>query len=265
MIGTEKLVFDTSVALDENSNVGAFLRSAAGTLITHTTDGAKERLDVDIKLASGNAASFGIFAEDSVHASGDLGQHVLGVRSDAEAALAADGDYHPFLFNSVGRLKVDAEVSVATGSDKAEDAAHASGDIGTYTLSVRQDVLASSTSADGDYQSFKTDSVGSLWTRLSQPIEVSVPNTAVATSAVSVNDTVGGVAIPTSNLTARKRVLIQNLGNKAIWIGASGVTIASGVRIAAGGNWETEAGPAIAFYGIANTGVTADVRILELS
>jgi hypothetical protein len=46
----------------------------------------------------------------------------------------------------------------------AEDSAAASGDDGSFVLAVRQDTLASSTSADGDYAAFKVNSVGSLYT-----------------------------------------------------------------------------------------------------
>ena len=45
----------------------------------------------------------------------------------------------------------------------AEDAAHASGDMGIQPLLVRQDTLAVSTSADGDYGSFKSNNKGELY------------------------------------------------------------------------------------------------------
>jgi len=46
------------------------------------------------------------FAEDSVHASGATGNFVLGIRRDSEdSPVDAAGDYHPFVFNEVGRLK----------------------------------------------------------------------------------------------------------------------------------------------------------------
>lgn len=48
---------------------------------------------------------------------------------------------------------------------QAEDAASASGDSGVPLLTVRQDTPASSTSADGDYQSTKSDAKGYTWTR----------------------------------------------------------------------------------------------------
>lgn len=46
---------------------------------------------------------------------------------------------------------------------KAEDAPHSSGDQGIQSLLVRQDTLASSTSADGDYGSFKSNAAGELY------------------------------------------------------------------------------------------------------
>lgn len=58
-------------------------------------------------------------AEDAAHASGDVGVMALGVRSDADSALAADGDYHPLAVNEDGWLKVAAmpgSVSATTGT-----------------------------------------------------------------------------------------------------------------------------------------------------
>lgn len=45
----EQLIFDPSEA-DSTDNVGAFVRSSDGTLITHTTDGSKQRIDVSTGL-----------------------------------------------------------------------------------------------------------------------------------------------------------------------------------------------------------------------
>lgn len=75
------------------------------------------------------------------------------------------GDGTDFLaINADGSINVNADISVVNGSDKAEDSAHASGDIGTYVLAVRQDSLATDTSADGDYASLKVNSLGQLYT-----------------------------------------------------------------------------------------------------
>lgn len=150
----DKLIYDATTPSDGDS-VAAFLRT--GTEALTSTGGA---LDVNIASSTG----LGIYAEDSAHASADLGQFILAVRNDAGTALAADGDYSPLQVDSTGALRVAADISVTNGSDKAEDSAHASGDIGTYILGVRQDTLSSSVSADGDYGSLKIDSLGRLWT-----------------------------------------------------------------------------------------------------
>ena len=49
-------------------------------------------------------------------------------------------------------------------SEYAEDTVHTDGDTGSYALNVREDTLTTSTTASGDYQSFKSDSLGRLWT-----------------------------------------------------------------------------------------------------
>lgn len=99
-------------------------------------------------------------AEDSVHATGDSGVYVLNVREDVLAASTdADGDYQSFKSDSLGRTWVRG------ASDYAEDSAFADLDLGTHNLSVRQDTLAASTSLDGDYASFKSDSLGRIYTR----------------------------------------------------------------------------------------------------
>lgn len=307
-VSIDKLTFDPS-AMDESANVGAYLRSSDGTLITHSTDGAKERLDVssgieyaeDSAHVSGDKGSFALavrqdadasmvsadgdyaplqvdangklkviaqvslnseHAEDSVHVSGDIGSFSLGVRSDAEAPLAADGDYHPFLFNSSGRLKVDAEISLVTGFEKAEDSAHVSGDIGGYVLSVRQDTLASSTSADGDYQSFKTDSLGRMWVN----VDRSAPQDGHSTSTYGQNTIDATAELIVSALANRKKILVQNVsGNKTVYLGNNAsVTTANGIRLSANSSVELDLGAGITLYAIANA-AGADVRYFELA
>lgn len=110
-MSTDQLIFDTTDAntIDASANVGAYVRSSDGTLITHTTNGGDEGLDVNIINA--------------------------------------------------------ADIEVGVNSEFAEDSAHTTGDIGSQVLAVRQDTLASSTSADGDYASFKVNTTGELYTK----------------------------------------------------------------------------------------------------
>jgi hypothetical protein len=105
-------------------------------------------------------------AEDAAHVSGDHGFMMLGVRKDTAAALAgADGDYQPPIFDATGKLYVNAAItagSTATDLGKAEDAAHASGDVGVMMLTVRKDTAAATAGSDGDYQPPITDANGRL-------------------------------------------------------------------------------------------------------
>lgn len=129
----------------------------------------------------------GDYPEDSPHVSGDVGLFSLNVRRDTRTSgTSADGDYASFNTNAVGELWVkDADTlaqlvliksdtasivtntgtisSTLTALSKAEDAPHASGDQGIQALLVRQDTLAASTSADGDYGSFKSNNLGELY------------------------------------------------------------------------------------------------------
>ena len=239
--------------------------------------------------------------EDSAHASGDYGNFVLGVRNDANATLtSADGDYSPLAVDSAGRLKTVTSLASAY----AEDSAHASGDIGDFVLSVRQDTLASSTSADGDYAAFKVNSRGGLWTvpvgtvaddaaDSENPVKVGSRAETGALAAVSDGDradllsddyrriwinssanvsvaqaavsvTTTATALPATALVGRRTILLQNLDKDPIFIGGSGVTTSNGVRVAAGAFWEGEVGDDVGIFGICAAG-TADVRVLELA
>jgi hypothetical protein len=72
------------------------------------------------------------------------------------------------------------------------------------------------------------------------------------------------VALFASPLAGRTRVEIQNLGNKAIFVGFGTVTAVNGTRIAAGGTMSQELGPDLALKAIADSG-TQDVRVLQLA
>ena len=239
----ERLVFDPALP-DETDNTGAYVRSADGTLITHTTYNATERLDV---------ATGAEYDEGSAFAGGERGMFAL--------AVDADGNFAPLRVNNDGELLVD--VNITSGADKAEDAAHASGDIGSYVLAVRQDALATSTSASGDYQSFKGDALGALW--------VNSYKTAPPTHTgwlVSQND-VGITAelIVAADLTNRKKILIQNVSTsaKTLYLGHdNAVTAADGIRISAGVYIEMELAAGVAIYGISNA-ASADIRVAEFA
>lgn len=301
MLGKDKLIYDGTTPAD-GDRVAAFLH--ATLKLTSTTVGGSEALDVNVVAITGQ------YAEDDAHVSGDLGTQMLGVRSDAGGSLvSADGDYSPFSIDANGRLRVAADIDVVSGFEKAEDAAHASGDIGAYVLAVRQDTLSAS-AADGDYASFKLDALGRLWTAAQvsgdvaddaadsgNPLKTGTravsgalaavsatgdradsisdlyrrhwvntsANIAGSNAAVSVDTTAGGIAVFASPLAGRRKVQVQNLGNKAIFIGFGTVTAANGMRIAGGATQTLEDfGPDLALKAIAESG-TQDVRVLQLA
>jgi hypothetical protein len=164
----DQLKFDTTNAgtIGDSDKVLAGIVSTDGsTLITDTLDGGKQGLDVYV-INSISATAGAEKAEDAAHTTGDTGNFVLAVANHTEGALhSADGDYAALQVDDTGRLRVVADLDTTNLAEKAEDAAHSSGDIGNYVLAVRQDTLAASTSADGDYASIKVDSVGSVYTK----------------------------------------------------------------------------------------------------
>lgn len=239
MISKEKLVFDPANP-DDTDNSGAFVRSAGGSLITSTTDNALERLDV-----STGAEHY----EGTAFAGGEKGSLALAVDNS--------GNFAPLRVNADGELLVDLQVT--SGSDKAEDSVHASGDIGTYVLSVREDTLSASTSAAGDYQSFKTDSLGALWTNVYK--QAPATHSGWEVSSLSVQDT----AVEITASANRKTVLIQNVGLKPVYLGSSNsVTVSTGMRLAAGAAIELELATGAAIHLISDSTGT-DVRIAQFN
>lgn len=86
---------------------------------------------------------------DSIAASAKIGSYLIGASG---TVIGNVGD----------ALKVSIS-SVDFSYDYAEDSAHSSGDVGAFMLAVRQDTLANSTSADGDYAAFKLNQKGELY------------------------------------------------------------------------------------------------------
>lgn len=147
------------------------------------------------------------YDEDTAHVSGDKVTLAGVVRRDANTTLAdTDGDRTALQVNSSGALKVAitsaSSVSVsnepnvnvisnipgtgATNLGKAEDAVHASGDVGVMALAVRQNTQADF-GADGDYVPLSIADDGG--------VRVSSTNTAAASPiSVRISD---GSAFPT--------------------------------------------------------------------
>jgi hypothetical protein len=254
MLSKDKLIVITD-DLPESDQVISHVVGAAGKIITSTDVNTSVALDVNVVKMAGQ------YTEDSAHVDGALGNLLLAVRKDTEGPLAGtDGDYSVLQTDEFGRLRVIADMdAISLRSEHAEDSAHVDGDFGSYQLSVRQDTLASSTTASGDYQSLKSDSLGALWIHA---LPQDAPNTSLVAAAAVVG--ISAAALLASPLASRKRLVIQNLGNKAIFIGGAGVTVASGLRIASNATYEMDLGAGVVLQAI-STAAAQDVRVMEVS
>jgi len=128
---------------------------------------------------------------------------------------------------------------------------------GTDPWLVQQSAATSSVAA------WLSDGSGNAISSIGGALSVnSTPNTAVASAAVVVGTT--EVALPGTALTARRYAMIQNNGNKSIFVGPTGVTTASGIEVGKGSTIALEAGASIALFGI-STDAGQNVRVFELS
>jgi hypothetical protein len=93
-------------------------------------------------------------------------------------------------------------------------------------------------------------------------VDARMDASSIATSAASVGTT--AAALVASALSNRRRLLIQNLGANAIFLGGASVTTSTGIRIPAGANVELEIGAGVNLHALCASG-SADVRILEMA
>ena len=92
------------------------------------------------------------------------------------------------------------------------------------------------------------------------------PDTATANNTISVDTTVGGVAIPTTALTDRRYIFVQNLSNsQEVYLGFGTVSTANGIKLAKKSSFgPIDLGPSLSLMGITSAS-TADVRYLEVA
>lgn len=86
---------------------------------------------------------------------------------NATLPSVGDGQSCRVQLDSSGRILIGsiAPGTAATSLGKAEDAVHASGDVGIFALGVRTDTPASLAGTTGDYTGSIYDSLNHLWTR----------------------------------------------------------------------------------------------------
>lgn len=302
-LAKERLIFDTTAAADSD-NVGSYLRSSDGTLLTHQTVGGVEALDVYTTAS---------YAEDTAHGAGDIGNYILSIRDDgageatpAAGGAGAEGDYQSLFTDAFGGLWI--------AGSHTEDVAHTTGERGVMALAVRRDADTTLVDTDGDYAPLQVDAAGALKTSASvtinseyaedsahtstdvgnfilavrndalaalagtdgdyAPVQVDAPgavyvNAAPQTAEAHSQNTISGVleSIVSSPLANRRKMIIQNVSTgaaAALFVGGASVTTADGIRISAGASVTLDIGENITLSGI-TAGAAADIRVLELS
>jgi hypothetical protein len=230
MLNKDQLIFDPSEIADSDS-VGAYLRSSDGTLLTHSSfAGSVEALDVNL------AGSTGTIDTDP----GPI-QYVL----DGSPVTVLEDTVTPANNRPlpVKLTSVTGDINITAG-DLNVQLEHTGANPDSVQIGDGTEIVSITPNNDMQVADFY--------------------DTGLANSAVTVDTTVGGTQLVSSALANRKTVEIQNLGNRAIFLGLSGVTSSTGYRIPARGSFSKEIGPNLDLYAIA-AGGSQDIRVLELS
>ena len=270
-----KLVLDTA-APDDADSVAAAIRDAAGNLVTTTDAGGGVRA-MDVNLASGSG--FGIYNEDTAHTTADPGQAILAVRNDSESSLVStDGDYANLQLDSVGRLRTlqralagDTDsVLISDGTNDLTINANGSIDVNLTDDGIPDGDADSGNplkvggrAIDGALTAVDSgDRVDNLTDLYRRQFVNNAPNIGMDTTAATVGTS--AAELVASPLAGRTKILIQNRGNKPIFIGPTGVTVADGVEISSGGYFQEDWGEDVDVFAISSS-AGQDVRIMEIA
>lgn len=273
----QKLVFDTTDAntISASDSIGAYLRSSDGTLLTHTTVGGKEALDV--RLAEGVNVEVDLSHVDDSVRLGDGTSFFTSTSENGDVALDVHISNTSIAVTATDldiRNLVQATDSVSIGDGTtlfdvaAEDVAAGAGHAGFASMAVRDDALTTLTPADGDFTHLRVTSTGALWTELTNT-NLSVNDAALADTAIATAANPLGVAntaedVVASPLANRKYLFIYNNGNREAYIGATGVSAANGFPLIPGAVLELRAGPSIDIEWVA-ANTSQELRTMELS
>jgi hypothetical protein len=270
MLGKTILNFD-SADLAKSDQVGAHLFSQ-GTELTNTggaldvniTNGLTVNID-GIYDSGTNATPDSVGLVGNTRAAtpaiaGQVERMTVGVPADGLVnanihGLDTNGLMYGFNGTTWDRIKatsgaMDVNIGAAFVADDAVDAG-GSLKVGSRALSGALAAI----SASGD----RADLVSDMYRRLR------VNNSAQIGGAITKPAVVDNASVQVTRLAGSTRVLIQNLSNKEIALGfVTGVTMATGIVIEKNGFFNEELGEAVPLYIIGQTGITADVRVLQV-
>lgn len=145
---------------------------------------------------------------------------------------------------------LDVSATINFSFDYAEDSPASSGDIGAFVLSVRQDTLASSTSADGDYAAFKVNALGELYVHDTSVLAQLASGITVnqGTSPWVIGDGGGSITVDANNLDIRDLVFATD----KVDVSGSAVSITGTVAVT-----QSTSPWVVSDAALANTAVTA--------
>jgi hypothetical protein len=275
-----KLVFDAtdSGSIAASSNVGAYLRSADGTLLTHTDVGGKKALDVRV--------AEGINVEVDLNAADDS---VAAWLSDGagNAISSTGGALH--ISDAGGSLTVDAtnldirDLAFATDKvDVSGSSVSITGNVnvtqGTspWVVSATNLDIRDLTAATDSVSAWTKDGAGNSITSTGTALDVNIAsgsvtvtdaalaNTAIKAVAETVTTSAAQIVDGADELASRKYLTVYNNGNKEVFIGESGVTTSSGFPLFPGSALEARIGAAVDVYMI-SAGGSQNIRTLQLS
>lgn len=300
----DQLVFDVTDAtsIADSDSVGAFLRSSDGTLITHTTVGGKEALDV--RVAEGINVEVDLsHVDDSVRlgdgtdfftSTSENGDIALDVHISNSNIEVTQGTSPWVIGDGGGSITVDAtdldirdlsasqdNVAISDGTDtlaiNADGSINITDNGGSLTvdavdLDIR-DLAAGQDSIDshlydGAGTALTSTLVGAdqaLDVNVVQSVDPSTANTAIANASNTLGAADTAEDVVASPLANRKFLFISNQDNTKVFIGASGVTAANGFPLSPGSVMELRAGAAVDIEFVGQSGKTPEIRTLELS
>lgn len=230
-----------------------------------TVDGSVtvSAIDLDIRdlantqdsIAIGDETNIVDLEQNDAAFAGGYGFSMYGVRQDAGGSpVSADGDAHPFVFNSDGELKVAADLT----SDVADDAADSGNPLKMGGRAF--DGALTAVSASNDRYDMLGDMYRRTWVN-------DAPNVSNQRSREQVSTTAAEIAA--TPLAGRKRIMVQNRGTRAVYLGEDNTVTADdaatgGIRVARGATLELPWGEDLDIFAIAPAG-TQNLFIWEIA
>lgn len=268
------LVFDpTSSDLDENDNIGAYIRGKSGNVITSTTDGAREclnvsicnideALNVDVDLDgiyevtnNPDPDNVGIIAHTRSGSPGDLEQ-VERTTADKPGEDAIDPttvkglDVNSFMHSYDSND--DQWNRFVALSDDDSDNSSSSLKMGSRAF----DGALTAVSATGDRADMLSDMYRRVYVNNGANIDILSSAPALVKSLAAVKS----VAAP---LAGRRHILIQNLSTRPIYVGDSAVSVSTGTFVGKHKHFEADYGENIDLWILGTDASDQDVRVLE--